>query len=319
MTKRIAILGATSHIAKGLIVLFDRSGEFDLTLFARNNESVTNFLKTENCKPYRVLDDFAQLPVESWDVVINCIVQRDPSDLSKPFDDSLFRTAEYFDNLVVDSLLRNPNRLYINISSGAAYGGEFTAPITSDQQAVFPINDVTRSEYYQAVKLYSEAKHRSMQSLNIVDIRVFAYFSRFIDLSSPYLLADMISCVRMGKVFETGNRDIVRDYTHPDDLYQMILACLSKPPINAVFDQYSKAPIGKFELLELFKREFGLEYRVVETPPGPPPRGNKPIYCSENRTAEKIGFMPKYTSAETVLSETRLLLSIPSPSGRGLG
>jgi len=305
----IAILGATSHIAKGLIVLFDRSGNDELALFARNAESVTNFLKDENCKPHRVLDDFTQLPAEEWDVVINCIVQRDPGDLSKPFDDSLFRTAEYFDNLVIDSLLQKPDRLYVNISSGAAYGGEFTAPITPGQQAVFPINDVIRTEYYQAVKLYSEAKHRSMQSLNIVDIRVFAYFSRFIDLSSPFLLSEMISCVRTGKIFETGRRNIVRDYAHPDDLYQMILACLSKSPINAVFDQYSKAPVGKFELLELFKREFGLEYRVVETPPGPPPRGSKSIYCSENRAAEKIGFTPKYTSAETALSETKLLLA----------
>ena len=309
MTKHIAILGATSHIAKGLTVLFDRSGEFDLTLFARNTESVENFLNDRRCKPHRVLREFAQLAGETCSAVINCIVQRDPNDLSKPFDASLFRTAEYFDNLVIDMLLRNPSCLYVNIGSGAAYGGSFESPVSPDRQAVFPINDVTRTEYYQAVKLYSEAKHRAMQPLNIVDIRVFAYFSRWIDLSSPYLLSDMISCVRSGKVFETGNRDILRDYAHPEDLYRMILACLSKMPINAAFDQYSKAPVGKFELLELFKREFGLEYRLLDTPPGPLPRGSKPIYCSENRAAGKIGFAPKYTSAETVLSETKLMLS----------
>jgi nucleoside-diphosphate-sugar epimerase len=120
----------------------------------------------------------------------------------------------------------------------------------------------------------------------------------------------MISCVRTGKVFETGNRDIVRDYTHPEDLYRMILACLSNTPINAVFDQYSKAPVGKFELLELFNREFGLEYRVIDTPSGPPPRGSKPVYCSTNHSAERIGFTPKYSSADAVLSETKLMLSV---------
>jgi hypothetical protein len=89
----------------------------------------------------------------------------------------------------------------------------------------------------------------------------------------------------------------------------MILACLSTMPINAVFDQYSRAPVGKFELLELFKQEFGLDYHVVDTPPGSLPRGSKPIYCSNNYAAERIGFAPKYTSAETVISETELMLS----------
>lgn len=303
----IAILGATGHIAKGLIVLFDRSGDCDLTLFARNTESVTAFLNAEQCKPHRILADFTRLTAEPFDVVINGIVQRDPNDLSRPPDDAIFRTTEYFDNLVLDSLLRNSECLYVNFSSGAAYGGDFSAPITPKQPAVFPINDVTRAEYYQAVKLYSEAKHRALPSRNIVDIRVFAYFSRFIDLSSPFLLSEMISCIRTGKVFETGSHDIVRDYAHPEDVYQMIRACMSRLPINAAFDQYSRAPIRKLELLEMFEREFGLQYRVTDTPPDSLPRGSKVVYCSENRAAEKIGFAPKYTSAETVLTEAQRL------------
>ncbi len=309
-TKHVAILGATSHIAKGLTVLFDRSGEFDLTLFARNTDTVTKFHKDEALKPCRILDDFGTLPDETFDLVINCIVQRDPNDLSKPFDASLFRTTEYFDNLIIDSLERHPNCLYVNISSGAAYGGDFAAPIQPGQQAVFPINDVTRTEFYQAVKLHSEAKHRAMASLNIVDVRVFAYFSRFIELSSPFLLSDMISCVRTGKIFDTKSGDIVRDYAHPEDLFQMILACLTKTPINAVFDQYSKAPVGKFELLKAFQQEFGLKYRVLETPPGPPGRGAKPVYCSENKAAAvAVGFEPRYGSLDTVLAETKILLA----------
>lgn len=73
---RIAILGATSHIAKGLINNFLDSNEFNLHLYTRSPDKVDNFLECigkpvdNGCvihEGYRDFDDF------SYDAVINCV------------------------------------------------------------------------------------------------------------------------------------------------------------------------------------------------------------------------------------------------------
>ena len=48
MKNRIAILGATSHIAKGLILNFIKSKENELFLFARIPKKVKKFLQENN-------------------------------------------------------------------------------------------------------------------------------------------------------------------------------------------------------------------------------------------------------------------------------
>jgi hypothetical protein len=79
--------------------------------------------------------------------------------------------------------------------------------------------------------------------------------------------------------------------------------------MNTSFDLYSKAPIRKFELLELFKQEFGLRYSILDRQIENYRTGVKLNYYSENRSAAGIGFSPNYTSLETVLSESKIILS----------
>jgi nucleoside-diphosphate-sugar epimerase len=94
-----------------------------------------------------------------------------------------------------------------------------------------------------------EAKHRSLNSYRIVDLRVFGFFSAFIDLNSKYLLTDIIKHIKTGEIRHTSADNIVRDYVHPEDCLQLIKLCLRENVINNVYDVYSLKPAAKFEIL----------------------------------------------------------------------
>src|SRR4030067_3256140 len=124
---RIAILGATSHIAKGLIYNFNKKGTNELFLFARSIDRLREFLKSIECGESFHLKGFDELNKERYDVIINCIGISSASDFKDRIS-SYFRLTEDFDNLVLDYLNDHPDTLYINVSSGAAYGTDFSVP-----------------------------------------------------------------------------------------------------------------------------------------------------------------------------------------------
>jgi hypothetical protein len=119
----------------------------------------------------------------------------------------------------------------------------------------------------------------------------------------------MLRCVQMGEVFETSSEEIVRDYLEPEGLHALLAACLSAPMgTNRPVDAYSRAPIGKIELVELMARELGLEFRLTSGLQGINATGIKPHYYSLNRSASDLGYDPLFTSAEAILKEARILL-----------
>jgi len=304
MPRNIAILGATSNIAKGLVVRFDQSPDTELTLFARDARRTADFLAEQGCRPCSIFQDFEMLNRLRFDAVINCVAYHPSAGVH---DFGTFETKECFDNLAITYLRHSESCRYVHFSSGAIYGGDFAHPVADGQHVMFPINRLSSLAYYQAVLLHSEAKHRSLYPLNIVDLRIFSYFSRFQSPDAPFLLSKIISCLLQRQEFVTDTVDIVRDYVHPDDLFRLIESCLLAEQINTAFDVSSKAPVRKFELLELFATEFGLQYRICDEKIENKETGIKPAYYSHGNAS--AGFTPKYTSAETVLSETKLLLA----------
>ena len=73
MKKKIAILGATSHIAKGLIFNFTKSKKDELFLFARFPDKVKNFLRVNNLGLNCHIYGFKYFQRGEYDVVINCV------------------------------------------------------------------------------------------------------------------------------------------------------------------------------------------------------------------------------------------------------
>lgn len=305
--KKIAILGATGHIAKSLILNFKKSDKYSLCLFARSNEKLDNFLKSINYYNDIIKINLNNFNKEKYDVVINCIGIGDPGKLEN-IGSEIFRITEYYDNFILDYLKSNNDCKYINFSSGAAYGRDFSIPANELKCCEININQICDKDNYGIVKIYSEAKHRSCENLNIVDLRIFAFFSRFIDLDARYFIAELISCIKAGSEFVTSSNDIVRDFIHPIDLFNLVNLCINAKKINDVFDAYSLEPATKFEIINYFVDNYGLKYKVQSGILGVNVTGIKDNYYSINKKAEKAGYKPVYTSMDCIVEQSKAIL-----------
>lgn len=306
LKKKIAILGATSHIAKGLIYNYNKKGTNELFLFGRSKDRLREFLKSIECEKNFHLKDFEEVNKERYDVIINCIGISSASNFKERVS-SYFRLTEQFDNLVLDYLNDHPDTLYINFSSGAAYGTDFSVPADESTFSRWDINHLSEADYYGIAKLNSEAKHRALKDMNIVDLRVFGYFSRFIDLNSLFLLTELILCTKECKEFVTGSDNIVRDYVHPKDLFELLDKCIERHRLNDIFDVYSLKPISKFEILDFFQKEYGLEYIINNGFASPSTTGSKNNYYSISKRARGIGYTPQFTSLDSIVQEMKAM------------
>jgi len=305
--KKIAILGATGHLAKGLIYNFSQIDTNNIFLFARSLERLENFLAHVNFNHYFHKYNLNEFNNYNFDVIINCVGLGTPLKV-KEAGNEVFRLTETFDNMILQYLLNHPNTIYINFSSGAVYGASFITPVDELALAKWNINRISESDYYGIAKLNSEAKHRAMKSFNIVDLRIFGYFSRFIDLSAKYLLCEIISCIKSGADFATDQKNIMRDYIHPKDLFLLIENCVAKKNINDAFDAYSLKPVKKFEILDYFKTECGLKYSIRDNVDVSSITGEKDAYYSNNKRAQEVGYSPNFSSLDCIIEEARPLL-----------
>lgn len=310
---KVAVFGATSHIAKGLIHNFIRAGHSRLHLYSRTPGKVRAFLASEGRKesPDLVVHaDYGDLRGGSCDVLINCVgvgtLKKLRGDYSR-----YFTVTEEYDNLAVNYLSSSrPDALYISFSSGAVYGKDFTAPAGDNTPSVFRPNHLSPEDYYAVARLNAEAKHRSFGRLRIADLRVFSYFSRFIDLADGYFMSELAGAVLKKKTFVTDSVNIVRDYVHPRDLFSAVTLCMARARVNGAFDICSSAPVCKQEILDHLSAEYGLKYRLAAAGAGGAAvaTGAKNVYCSASGNAAALGYKPSFSSMETIKRETRLLL-----------
>ena len=299
----IAILGATGHIAKGLISEIARQGRFGLILYSRRPKLVDNFLVDHSINrrniSVRPLQTFGATPC---DVIINTIGAGDPKAVRDMGEGVIDLTAKY-DDLVLSYLKINQNARYIFLSSGAVYGNGFG--VLKDDFNNFPCAQFTPrpdSEYARA-KVIAETKHRLNPSLNIIDLRIFGYFSRYIDVFGEFFLAQVSHSILYKKEFLTDSENMVRDYCVPQDFWRVINVCLSETVHNMAIDVYSLNHIDKFSLLETLKRDFGLNYTINENEGSHTKIKGSDIYYSESHQIEFTGFKPQFCSIEGIVLE----------------
>jgi nucleoside-diphosphate-sugar epimerase len=288
---RIAILGATGHIGHSLAMLL--AGEHELLLYARRPEAINGL----------AIDEFGKEPCE---VVINAIGAGDPARIAA-LGAGIFTLTESWDNRVLAWLEKHPKALYLNMSSGAVYGSDFAEPAHDWTRNCVAVNNVSPQHYYSLAKLHAEAKHRASPQLNIVDLRVFSYFSRWIDIEGRFFLAEVIRALRDQKTFLTKPDEMIRDHLCPSDLKQLVDCVMAKwqgGPVNAALDCYTQEPVGKFATLERLTEEFGLVWRS-ENVDTLAPTGVKSCYYSTSRLAGEWGYAPKFTALDGLVSELR--------------
>lgn len=304
--KRVAILGVTGYIGKSLLHEFlEAKSNYKLFLFSRSIDKIKISLKDFSKKgAYEVhsLDEFSSF---KFDVIINCtgignplLLQKDPA--------NIFTVTEEVDSMIISYLFKNPKTMYINLSSGAVYGDNFKKAVNATTQSIVNINNLKISEYYAVAKINAEAKHRSLKHLHIVDIRVFAFFSRFVDTKAGFFMSEITECLLNKKVFKTSAAEMVRDYSTSPDLFSLVRLVIKMKRINDSFDLYSKHSISKQKLLEFLKKQYGLRYEYVSTTVGKN-SVEKNIYCSTNKKAKSLGYEPKFSSLEGIDNELKML------------
>lgn len=304
--KKVAVIGASGHIGKNIV--FYLADKYDLLLYVRKPEALVPFLDQWNLSDKVYLNRLDAFGQAHYDAVINCSGLGDPKILLHE-PTQIFSITEQIDGQILTDLKNRSSSVYINMSSGAAYCNDFQEPAKTDTLACLQANRITMHDYYGVTKLYFESKHRSLEKMNIVDLRVFGFYSRFINLESTFLLTDIITCIRNKKVFETTNIDIVRDYISPLDFCRLIEMFISKQTINGAFDIYSLEPVKKSEIIRFFENHYGLVTELKPTNNGMSPTGMKEHYYSVNKTATNLlGYIPEYTSMQTIEYETKHLI-----------
>ena len=306
---RLAILGATSQIAKDLVQSFAGQSSHELVLYARRPNIVEQWLVVVDLAGrYAAADICSFGSDEHFDAILNFVGVGDPAQ-AKVMGATIFEVTQKYDELALDYVRKHPACRYIFLSSGAAYGANFETPVDENTKAVIAINDLQPQDWYGVAKLHAECRHRALASLPIVDLRVFNYFSHTQDMEARFLIADIVRAIRDKTVLKTSTAYMVRDFLHPSDFCRLISAILAAPATNVVLDCYSKAPIDKTALLEHLQINFGLQYEILQNTNGINATGSKPHYYTLNKRAEDFGYKPLLTSLEGVLYEIDLLIN----------
>lgn len=300
---QIAIVGASSYIAKDLILSYN--DEHELFLFCRRPDEMRTFMQTAGLTKFSVHEYHEILTEKGWylDAVLNFVGAGDPQHVINMGAD-IFRITEKYDGYAL-CFLRKPETKYIFISSGAAYGNNFERPVTSTTPAIFPMTP-TPSHYYGLAKYQTECAHRLIDR-PIVDLRVYSYFSDTQNLSRRFMITDMLRAIKNNDWFKAHKNFMYRDYIGAVDFRQAVDAILVAKPINRAFNCYSSAPIEKEELLELMSSRFGLRVEISNEPLLIA-TGVKPYYYSIDRDLSKLGYIPTQSSLSSILEGATSIL-----------
>jgi nucleoside-diphosphate-sugar epimerase len=300
----IAIFGANSQIAQDLTRSLAAARTFDLSLFVRDkNKLDTSALIPAGQRSIKIFEyaDFDRNT--AFDAIINFVGVGDPAVASK-MGSAIFDITYEYDKLALDYLKANNKCRYIFLSSGAAYGGDFETPAQAQTLATFDINNLKTTDWYAVAKFYAETRHRALQGLSIVDIRVFNYFSHTQDLSARYFMTDAVRAIKDNTVLTTYPANMFRDYITPLDFYTLISKALAfNGDLNIAVDCYTKAPADKFSILDHLQSNFGLQYTTEKATQHINATGAKQHYYSENRMASTLGYTPHFNSIEGLTHE----------------
>ena len=306
---RLAILGATSQIAKDLVQSFAANSSHELVLYARRPVVVSQWLASVGLVGRYTVADFSAFSADAhFDALLNFVGVGNPAQAAA-MGASIFDVTLKYDEMALDYVRQHPQCRYIFLSSGAAYGSSFDEPVDQNTKAVIAINNLQPQDWYGVAKLHAECHHRSLPHLPIIDVRVFNYFSHTQDMDARFLITDILRAIRDKTVLSTSPDYIVRDFLHLSDFYKLVSALLLAPATNAAVDCYSRVPIDKPTLLTAMQNEFVLQYEITEANPSVNATGRKPHYYSMNTRAADFGYQPRLTSLEGLLIEFKKVLS----------
>lgn len=288
----LAILGANSLIGSDFVDHLN-GNEFKLFLFSRiKNKDHLAYDKFNNNK---------------YDVIINFIGAGDPKKIIKE-KNTFFDTSNFYDDLIISYLRKNKKCKLISISSGSVLSN-FNDPVNKISKTSLNLNDLYKeSNSYALTKIYLEIKHRLLNDLNIIDLRVFNYVSCNLKTSSSFFVADIMKCLRDNEQLICSPNEFYRDYIGPKDFSEILKCIIFSKEKNNVFDAYSKEPISSHNLLSHLKQEFGLNYKFSDDFFHINATGSKSNYLSKNYSLSSLGYEPEFSSLESISMELKKFL-----------
>lgn len=299
---KIAILGATGHLAKCALWAWSQDMNNEFYLFSRKKDKLKTLIKDFSGLKYHLIEGYDMFASYKYDVIFNGTGFWDmPGCISA----EVFTLTEEFDKIILEYQKLHPLTKAIHISSGAVYSGRYDLPVEENSQAVLEVNHIKVGDFYSIAKINSEAKHRAHSEFSIIDLRLFGFFSRFMDLEYHYLLSAIISCLKSKKVFTCVGDNFWRDYIHMDDFSNLLLGICKQEYINEAIDVRSTRPISRDDMIKLFVNEYGLSVKIEEDKDMISKTGTKPYYYSHRETSV---YIPRFSSEEALREELRYFI-----------
>lgn len=302
---RLAILGSTGYIGRSLLGSARLRG---LSVVALSRD-VLKAKKTFASYGIEVeaVDDYSDFLRQDFDVLINASGIGSQRKL-KDDPTAVFSAVKEVDDLIFKYLEEHPKTWVFNMSSGAIYGRSINEAVDQETLAVFNPAAVLPGDAYSLAKLSSEVRHRLSPQYAIIDLRVFAFVSQWLDIEETFFLSEVARSLVKEETLSTLSNDMVRDYCTADDLWEVIEFLLDQPPMNDVFDMMSRLPVTKFEILKRLFERFGLQYQVSDEILVKSPTGQKNSYFSKSSKLSVLGFVPNRTALENIELELGKLL-----------
>lgn len=255
---KIALLGASGQIGKSLLT--ELGQEYEWLAFARDVSGLQAFLKQEVVDSHYQIMELAQFGRAEYDLIINAIGPGAPARMQS-LGPQLLDLTLHFDALTLAYLQTHPQTKYINCSTGAVYGTHYIPPVTRESALTLQVNHLDSRDIYPLAKLAVELKHRCLNTYAITDLRIFGFYSRFIDLNDSFLISQMTRCCLTHTPFLTSGQNFIRDYIGPHELAQAIRHVIALGVPNRAYDLSSGQPISKAQMVDLFS-EYGMKYQI---------------------------------------------------------
>lgn len=294
---KVAVLGATGYIGRSLVHSLSIAS-VDVTPVSRDISKAVSVFSEYNIVSPSAPINYDTFLNKGFDVVVNVAGMGSPSKLKDNPEAVLYITEE-MDRLLFNYLNLHQEAQVFNISSGVVYGFSSGKIITKDSLAVFSPNNISSVNFYSLAKLTSEAKHRAKPGFNIIDLRVYSFFSQFVDSKDKFLMSEIVDSLENNMELETNGEDIVRDFCNADQLIDIMNFLLEHGKRNDVFDVISKQPITKFELLDLLCKTRGLKY-IITNGDKSSVTGVKNTYCSDGERLKELGYKPTLDSLSII-------------------
>ena len=266
-----ALAGGTSPLARDLAESLVAAGHH-VEIFSRS-------AKLPNVRDYNDLDNC------SIDVLIN-LIGGHTSTLDTSGVENILDLSGKFVNVCMSRQIP-----LVHLSSGSVLGN-LESPALSDHPRV----SGKFSTKYQEAKVRIEELHDSYRHLvPISDLRLFSFAGPHFLRESRYFLSNLCVSAKQGRAFEIKGHGFLRDFTGPQELASAIELSASQR-FSGVTNLFSSQPASRFQVLKLFREQFGLSVYGEEVPQ------SEEIYCA-SRSHELPGFSPR-SSLEVISSES---------------